>query len=71
MVAKDLLPRGLPLDIAKTPTQQKVAFQLISFLDATLGSQSSHPAKTGRLNLPPTGKSLGLLASAIKASYCF
>ena len=37
MVAKDLLPGGLPLGMAKPPTQQKVAFHLIRFLGAIPG----------------------------------
>ncbi|XP_041502181.1 transcription factor BTF3-like [Microtus oregoni] len=48
-VAEDLLPGGLPLDMAKSSTQQKAAFHLISFLDSILGDRSSHPAKTGHV----------------------
>ena len=71
MVAKDLLPGGLSLGMAKPPTQQETAFYLISFLDIVPADPSSHLAKTGRQNPPPTGKSSGLLDSAANNKYCF
>ena len=68
MFSEDLLPGGLPLDMTKSPTESKAAFNSISSLDTTLRDRLSHPPKTSRPNPTPTWKSSGLLDWSTKGN---
>ena len=62
MTAKELSPGGLPLDVAKPPTQKNKPFTLSgawSLPELDTVDQSFHSAKTSKLSPIPTGKFVG------------
>ena len=71
MVTKDLVPQGLPLGMAKSPTQQKAAFHLISFLDTTQEIHCLILSIQVDLILPPQENLLASWAQELKVQVPF